>query len=553
MARSPVKVLFYAINGTGLGHVSRLLAVARSARELVQAVGARPDFQFLTTSDGSEVIFDFPVFKVPSKSTAVKSGTARADFVAQSKLLISNVVAQFRPNVLVMDTVPQGAHQEFAFLKAYARTCLLIDRHKDTSVAQSDVVQKHMMLYDRILVPDWQEERERYPAPASVLERRRFVGPIHGFRPARTLSRQAVRQYFSVEAGRRLVYVSAGGGGDDHAPEELSAIVDALAQDDSLHLLVGYGPLFRGPRVYRSNVTPVGEPDIWRFFSGIDAAVSAAGYNTYQELLAARVPTLFFAQQKGMDRQDERILRGAEAGYHEVFDRSSSAFALSQADPMFIRQKTLELLDGVTREHLRQSLESRRPSDGALRAATELLALESTLPDSSLDRRDLHEVAALRRASANADDFESSARTYLDWRALASSPAAIENTRDRAVQSWLGDEETNLREAREAVAWGSTLDAHQQNSGFDGESWWDFLKSFCADGSITTEPQRRARLGDALDAIAERFGSDFGPAIERIQAAVKRTELSQSLSRVAAELDAQPDADADEVLSDVVG
>ena len=72
-----MKVLFYAINGVGLGHLSRLLAIARALAPLARSLGARPDLQFITTSDASELAHDFPVFKIPSWTTIAKSGAPR--------------------------------------------------------------------------------------------------------------------------------------------------------------------------------------------------------------------------------------------------------------------------------------------------------------------------------------------------------------------------------------------------------------------------------------------------------------------------------------------
>ena len=60
------RLLFYAVNGLGLGHVTRLLAIARAVRSLA------PDSQilFLTTSEADWVIYreGFAAVKIPSRS-----------------------------------------------------------------------------------------------------------------------------------------------------------------------------------------------------------------------------------------------------------------------------------------------------------------------------------------------------------------------------------------------------------------------------------------------------------------------------------------------------
>ena len=84
-----LKLLFYAINGTGLGHLTRLLAVARSCREMAAAMGLESDIRFLTSSEASEVVWDFPVYKLPSKTVARTARVPVDQFESSSKLAVS--------------------------------------------------------------------------------------------------------------------------------------------------------------------------------------------------------------------------------------------------------------------------------------------------------------------------------------------------------------------------------------------------------------------------------------------------------------------------------
>ena len=93
MSRNSVKALFYGINGTGLGHISRLLNIARSTREILHAQGLTADFHFITTSEASQMAWDFPVYKLPSKTVIAGCDTKNKEFAAQSQFFISNLVA----------------------------------------------------------------------------------------------------------------------------------------------------------------------------------------------------------------------------------------------------------------------------------------------------------------------------------------------------------------------------------------------------------------------------------------------------------------------------
>lgn len=394
------RILFYAINGTGLGHLSRLLAIARQARELLACQGVESDFHFLTTSEAAETAWDFPVYKLPSKTVAVGPAVTARQHASRCKLMISNIVAGIRPDLLVMDTQPQGAYQEFVFLRDYAKVALFIDRRKDRELAAGKVHQSHLALYDRILVPDEAANAGFYPIPRELEARRRFIGPVSGMRPNACLSIDAVRRVFGALEGQRLIYISAGGGGDREAEHHLNQLLDVVAADPAHLCVIGYGPLFRGQRRYTRNTIALAETEAWRYFRGWDAAFSAGGYNSYQELLAAGVPTCFFAQQKGMDRQEERLAEGAAKGWHLVlpgFDRHHIQHALQH------------LLDGEQSQVIRDQLAQRTLAQGALRGAVELLELQAFASPNSLD------TAALYPAALTLSDWQ----THLDRPALA--------------------------------------------------------------------------------------------------------------------------------------
>ncbi|MDF1664724.1 MAG: hypothetical protein P1V97_23395 [Planctomycetota bacterium] len=409
MAKRAVNLLFYAINGTGLGHLSRLLNIARAADSLLQLLDIPCQIQFLTTSEGSEIAGQYPVYKIPSKTVIHKKALSRSSYGAQAKLLISNVVAGIKPDILILDTVPEGSFKEFLFLKDYAKRTAFVYRHMLEERQLSETVQAHLSLYDLIMIPDDSENKGRYFWPKKKKDAIQFVGCIHGYRgdslqsvgfpntELTTLNRRKIRDYFSVTDDKTLIYVSAGGGGDERAAGDIKTIIDTLSEDPKHVLLVGYGPLYQGAKVYRSNVIPLSEPGVSRYFPGLDLAVSAAGYNTYSELLAAGVPSLFYAQEKGWDDQRERVNNGHELGWHE---------RLTTIDPLLLQSKVAALKDPEKRSQLRTALEARSGQSGAANAAKALLELHSGISGSSVLRRELSFVRELLSLTNPVDEAQ---------------------------------------------------------------------------------------------------------------------------------------------------
>ena len=517
MARRYVSALFYAINGRGLGHLTRLLAVARAARELCAALDVATDFEIVTTSEASFICDDFPVYKLPSK-TAVSEAAQRERYGQRAKLLVSNLVAAKAPDLLVLDTVPYGAFQELAFLRSYAKATAYVYRHLDHATASSDLVQRHLELFDRIVVPDDEARADEYPVPRAARRRLSFVGPIHGFDATRAFDGPRVRAYFGVPPDKRLIYVSAGGGGDGRG--WLDTVIDAVAADDANFVLAGYGPLHRGDRRHAPNVVPLTEGSVSRYFPGVDAAISAAGYNSYQELLAARVPTLFFAQEKGLDRQDLRIAEGVTAGWHgEVAEGAPIDLLLARLE---------DVLVGKERRAIRDSLSGRVDNRGALRAAVALLGVCASFEGAAIDRPALLEVGEARRAATAGSDagFVSSFRAYRSWRAIAATPPEVALEQDNAARGFwaagaadatpvaIGGRLVTLRDALglgedgfRAVLRALARDRRSPR-GRTPERWLDDLSALVPErGAIgerlSSEPASLARfLGECLDRAA---------------------------------------------------
>lgn len=389
-----MKVVFYAINGLGLGHLSRCQAIARKLRTLGQMLGEPMDISFLTTSDADWVVQGFPVYKFPSKSVFQGQPGAAKRYVSGAKLMLSNMMAWLRPDVLVVDTQSQGAFAEFHFLRDYARHCVLIERHKLSDQAESAIHQSHLKLYDEVLVPDDEDQGARYHFPVEVSPR--FVGRVCGYDENEAWEPQRVRDHFGLRNGQRLVYVAAGGGGDPAAAEERRALVTQLRAIPEVVVLTAMGPLSLEEGLYSlERVHSVREPGIWRYFRGVDLALSAAGYNSYEELLAAGVPSLFYPQVRGLDDQDGRIAIGEEAGWHGRLDRER------------VVDQVRAVLDGT--EIIDGSLAERRPAQGALQAAGRIF--EQGLVEVPLETRLILEAAEIALEQGRAAGFAE----WLTW------------------------------------------------------------------------------------------------------------------------------------------
>jgi predicted glycosyltransferase len=314
-----LRVVNYAVNGSGIGHLQRLVAISRWIRRYAAHAGVRAEIYFLTSSEADALLFHerFASFKLPSKTAVAEAGIDKLAYLALAKQWVWHSLGLLRPDLLVVDSFPRGSFGELLGALDLARARAFVYRPSKESFAARADFQAMLPLYDCLLVPEMDGE---LPVPAAARDKLRHVGPILVRDRVEMWPRPAAREELGV--GERLaVYVSAGGGGDAGAERHIAAVGRLLGGDPGLHLVVGGGPLYRGRRLFGERITWLDGRPAAELLAGLDVAVTAAGYNSWNELMHAGVPSLFLPQDKIADEQEARARRAEAAGAGRVLGR----------------------------------------------------------------------------------------------------------------------------------------------------------------------------------------------------------------------------------------
>ena len=365
----PLRIVCYAVNGTGVGHITRLLAIARWLRRYAAALDRKLEIWFLTSSEADGLVFaeGFAAFKIPSKTIVAETGIDRRTYLALAKQWVWHTLGLLRPDLLIVDTFPRGSFGELLGALDLCRRSAFVYRPVRREVAERPDFQAMLPLYDLLLVP---EKSTPVIVPPKIEDRVVHVGPVLGRERWELIPRESARQRLGVPANAKCVYVSAGGGGDRDAQERIERTVRALAADEALHVVVGAGPLYRGQPFPNVTLLP-GRAAEWSL--AFDAAVCAAGYNTFGELMFAGVPSAFFPQDKLADDQAARAQLAVDCGAGVMLEPDS--------DGERIRATIAEL---VGRSGAREAARALVGENGARDAAAELLRL--LCPPASVDR-----------------------------------------------------------------------------------------------------------------------------------------------------------------------
>ena len=360
MIRRP-RLLFYAVNGLGLGHVTRLLAIARKVRTRLPEA----EIVFLTSSEAEDVIYreGFAAFKVPSKTLRAEAHLRPATYARMLQTVTLNLLAAFHPHVLIVDTFPAGVIQELLPVLRWDSRKVFVFRVQRPEVATSPLVQNTLQLYDLALIPHSKGE-EDIPLPEGLESV--WTGPILIRDKTETKPRPESRQILGLPPEKKVLYITFGGGGDKEMDTALQTSVETLANQPNLHLAVAKAPLYRGQLLQRAGVTLVDHYPMAELYPAFDAALSATGYNTSMELLHHGIPTAFVPFPRQVDDQLARA---------QAIEAEGAGICLPHLTPSALLNALPRLLDETESRTLSTAGQNLVPESGTERATEAILRL----------------------------------------------------------------------------------------------------------------------------------------------------------------------------------
>lgn len=311
LSKPRLKVLFYAVNGLGLGHLTRMMALwqgfLHQQKYLIEPF-------FLTTSHASNLLcrYKIPYVQFPSKTAVSQNPTWGYRAIGRLyQALVNDVYDQFRPHILIVDTLVLGSHFDLANLLRFGNAYkVYVHRARKQDAYDAGTIQAQRF-YDLIIAPHYRGS-EIIPLPVEHDIPLYWSGPL--FFAGNPVSRPDVRNYLNARPDENIVLITLGGGGDTSNQELFQEILRLITALPNTKILLGRGPLdnqnlkITSKNIIETNYFPLSE-----WYSGIDWAISAAGYNAFHELLHAGIATIFIPRQRGLDDQYFRAKRAAES------------------------------------------------------------------------------------------------------------------------------------------------------------------------------------------------------------------------------------------------
>ncbi len=350
---NPGRILFTTSNGTGLGHLTRSMAIARR-------LGPGLEPLFLTLSAAAPVVrgMGFPVEYVASYATPGSGNDYRWSRRLRGRLRAA--IAEIAPRIVVFD----GTHPYEALLGALPDDALCVwCRRPLWKAGSSRVPLRRAGAFDAVLEPGELAQSEDRGPTVAVRDRAHRVEPIVLLGREEMLSRADAEAELGLEPGRTNVLVSLGQGAE--VREANRRTLDRLAGRDGVQVAALSSALAAVDSVPDGVVQLRATYPMSRYFAAFDGAVAAAGYNAYHELIALGVPSLFVPMFRHTDDQPARARYAEQRGL---------GFAVADPADSRLEAELDRLLDDAARGAVAERLAALAEPAGAAEAASWLEA-----------------------------------------------------------------------------------------------------------------------------------------------------------------------------------
>ncbi len=345
-------VLMLPSNGVGVGHLTRLLAVARRMHRPVVFGSQAPALDVIRQ-------FGFDCDYIPSHTLV------GGDFDAWDRWFgaeVARLLDRHDPALVVYD----GNHPSDGLIAAVAARpdCGLAWMRRGMWARTTSRFLKNARWCDIVIEPGELAGARDEGVTSRLRHEATAVDPIRLLDPEDLLERGEAARALGLDPARPAVLVQLGSGFNRDLLTLLDGIISELSRHDGLQIalaewVTGSVPLNLWPEVTVLRGFPIS-----RHFRAFDFCVSAAGYNSFHELLGFNIPTIFVANQH--PSMDDQYGRAKFAQDH------SAAFEISEAEMDDFPDLVAMLIQGAARRFLSDHCKEIGRPNGAAAAAQAL-------------------------------------------------------------------------------------------------------------------------------------------------------------------------------------
>lgn len=297
-------VMLMASNGVGMGHLTRLLAIADAGKNKFRSIFMNYSAAIEPVANKGYLVFHIPSLKYLGVREHIGQLLQATDIRAVLDVTQSCAVlydGNVLPSALMM-ALAQRPEIRLLWLRRG-----MWQRHTEPSPLAQQA------WCDAVLEPgEWAGRCDAGPTKNAS---KKFVPPSvqHQTSPIMSdetlMSRTKVRKKLGLNKNKKYALLMLGG---DYFDDHQAVLKLVLAQVKK----AGYVPVLAEWMIakaarYPRDLSVIRHYPFRPLFSGFDLAISAAGYNSFHELMATRTPTIFVPNEHA--RMDDQLARATFA------------------------------------------------------------------------------------------------------------------------------------------------------------------------------------------------------------------------------------------------
>lgn len=351
------RALLIPSNGVGLGHVARLLAIARRADSRFEPV-------FATLAQAVKVIesFGYLAEYIPSQSyTDSDPSTWDAWFAVE----LEHLIDRYDARLVVFD----GSNPPPSLIRAVASRgdCALAWIRRGMWGEAYTPLIENSRWFDLIIEPGEIAGDRDVGATARRRHEVTLVKPIRLLDEDDLLPRREAASALGLDEAKPAVLIQLGAGSNREILPIIDTVIREIRKFPDVQIAItewmtGANRLSLWPGVTTIKGFPLGQ-----YFNAFDFSLAEAGYNTFHEAIAFELPTIFVPNTSpGRDDQSARAKFAQDAG---------AAFELPEDSLSELPEICEVLLLESTRKVIRQNCRRIQQGNGSAEAASALAQL----------------------------------------------------------------------------------------------------------------------------------------------------------------------------------
>lgn len=295
-----LRVCFVTSNGAGMGHLTRLLAVARRLDD-----GIQPSFVSMSQACGVVKQYGYGFEYIPSKGDLLVDGSEWNGYF--NKRFMESL-HRLEPDVVVFDgTWPyQGVAQAVANYDAkfvWMRRGMWRAETADTSLVRNTG-------FDAVIEPGDIASPYDFGATNRASDAVK-VPPIIVLDRTEIHDRKSAREYLGIGSDERAMLLTLGAGNINKIDDDVRDVIAAVKSLPEKWRIFMTSPVIADGQEVSDGVENISVYPLARYAKAFDFVVSATGYNSFHEWIAYAVPTLWIANAKTIT--DDQIGRARYA------------------------------------------------------------------------------------------------------------------------------------------------------------------------------------------------------------------------------------------------